>query len=61
MSSNEVMQEIAAYKVAAKNAEDARAWAIGMHRGSSLALKAKAVVQDDDDECNAPRSVLCRF
>ena len=50
MSSNEVMQEMAAYKVAAKNAEDARARAIGMHKGSSLALKAKVVVQDDDDE-----------
>ena len=39
---------MAAYKVAAKNAEDARA--IGMHRGTTLALKAKVVVQDDDDE-----------
>ena len=49
MSSNEFMQEMAAYKVAAKNAEDARARALGMHKGSSLALKAKVVVQDDDE------------
>ena len=43
MSSNEVMQEMAAFKVAAKNAEDARARVIGMHKGTSLALKAKIV------------------
>ena len=35
---------------AAKNAEDARARAIGMHKGTSLALNAKVVVQDDEDE-----------
>ena len=34
MSSNEVMQEMAAFKVAAKNAEDARARDIGMHKGT---------------------------
>ena len=36
--------------MAAKNAKDARARAIGMHKGTSLALKAKVVVQDKDDE-----------
>jgi hypothetical protein len=50
MTSNEVMQEMSAFKVAAKNTEDARARAIGMHKSSPLALKAKVVVQDDDDE-----------
>ena len=43
MTSNEVMQEMSAFKVAAKNAQDARAQAIGMHKGTSLALKAKVV------------------
>ena len=43
MTSNEVMQEMAAFKVATKNAEDARARAIGMHKGGNLALKAKVV------------------
>ena len=50
MSSMEVMQEMSAFKVAAKNAEDARARAIGMQKSSPLALKAKMVAQDDDDE-----------
>ena len=49
MSSNEVMQEMVAFKVAAKNTDDAHARAIGMHKGTSLALKAKGVVQDEDD------------
>ena len=48
MTSNEVMQEMAAFKVAAKNAEDARARAIGMHKGVSLALKAKVVEEEDE-------------
>ena len=42
--------EMAAFKVAAKNAEYSRAWAIGMHKGTSLALKAKVVMQDEDDK-----------
>ena len=50
MSSNEVMQEMVALKVAAKNAEDDRARAIGMHKGTSLALKAKVVEQDEEVE-----------
>ena len=37
------MQEMSAFKVAAKNAYDARARAIGMHKGTYLALKAKIV------------------
>ena len=43
MTSNEVMQEMSAFKVAAKNAQDARARAMGMHKGPSLALKANVV------------------
>jgi hypothetical protein len=43
MTSNQVMQEIQAYKVATQNAEDARARAMGMQRGSNLALKASVV------------------
>jgi hypothetical protein len=39
MTSNQVMQEIQAYKVAAQNAEDARARAMGMQRSSNLALR----------------------
>ena len=41
------MQEMAAFKVASKNAEDARARAIGMHKGGNLALKAKVVTQEE--------------
>ena len=51
MSSNEVMQEMAAFKVAIKNAEDARARAIGMHKGTSLALKAKVVEHEEGQAC----------
>ena len=47
MPSNEVMQEMAAFKVAAKNAEDARSWAIGMHKVTTLALKAKVVEHEE--------------
>ena len=36
MTSNEVMQEMASFKVAAKNTKDARARAIGMQKGSML-------------------------
>jgi hypothetical protein len=43
MTSNQVMQEIKAYKAAAQNAEDARARALGMQRSSNLALKASVV------------------
>ena len=43
MSSNEVMQEVQASKVATKNAQDNRAKAMVMKQGPSLALKAKVV------------------
>ena len=46
MSSNEVMQEVQASKVATKNAQDNRARAMGMKQGSSLALKDKVVCLD---------------
>ena len=49
MSSNEVMQEMASFKVATKLAQDSRNRAIGMHKGASLALKAKVVIQGDED------------
>ena len=50
MSSNEVMQEVQASKVATKNAQDNRARAMGMKPGPSLALKAKVVCLDENDE-----------
>ena len=50
MSSKEVMQEVQASKVATKNAQDNRARAMGMKQGPSLALKAKVVCLDEDDE-----------
>ena len=45
MTSNEVMQEMQSYKVAAKNSIDSRNRAIGMHKGANLALKA-VVIED---------------
>jgi hypothetical protein len=47
MTSNQVMQEMQAFKVQAKNAEDARARAIGMQRGANLALKANVVENEE--------------
>ena len=38
------------YKVQAQIAQDTRARAIGMHQGSSLALKDRVVEQDDEHE-----------
>ena len=38
------------YKVQAQISQDTRARAIGMHQGSSLALKAKVVEQDEDQD-----------
>ena len=49
MTSNEVMQDMAAFKVAAKNAEDARERAIGMQKGVNMALKTSVANQDEDD------------
>ena len=53
MTSNEVMQEIQASKIATKNALDNRARAMGMKQGPSLALKAKIVCLDEHDEVEA--------
>ena len=59
MSSNEVTQEMQAFKVATKNAQDNRARTMGMKQGSSLALKAKVVNQEEDVEVGeCPRNVL---
>jgi hypothetical protein len=46
MTSNQVMQEMQAYKVAAQNAEHARARAIGLQKSSNLALKASVVERE---------------
>ena len=48
MTSNKVMQEIYAFKVESKLAEDSRARALGMRRGANLTLKAKAVEEVDE-------------
>ena len=53
MTSNEVMQEVQASKVATKNGLDNRARAMGMKQGPSLALKAKVVCLDEHDEVEA--------
>src|SRR4051812_11740239 len=46
MTSNEVMQEMAAFKVAA---EDARARAIGMQKGVNMSLKTSVADHDEDE------------
>jgi hypothetical protein len=46
ITSNQVMQEMQAYKVATQNVEDARAHAIGMQKSSKLALKASVVEKE---------------
>lgn len=56
MTSNEVMQEMQAFKVAAKNAEDSRARAIGMSKGVSHALKAKVVTHEEEEEGGVDKS-----
>src|SRR3954467_9544653 len=50
MTSNEVMQEMSAFKVAAKNAKDASARALGMSNVVNVALKAKVVNFEDEDD-----------
>ena len=50
LTSNEVMQEMQSYTVQDPIAQDTRARAIGMHQGSSLALKARVVEQDDEHD-----------
>ena len=59
MSSNEVMQEVQASKVATKNAQDSRARAMGMKAGPSLALKAKVVCLDENDEVEVCPTTCC--
>jgi hypothetical protein len=46
MTSNQVIQEMEAYKVDTQNVEDARARAMGMQRNSNLALKASVVERE---------------
>jgi hypothetical protein len=46
MTSNQVMQEMQAFKVAAQNAEDASARATGNKKGANLALKAKVIEKE---------------
>ena len=48
MTSNEVMQEMAPFKVAAKNAKDARARALVMSNVVNLALKSKVGEHGDE-------------
>jgi hypothetical protein len=43
MTSNQVMQEMQAFKVATQNAEYARARAIGMQKSANLALKENVI------------------
>src|SRR3954471_20758190 len=50
MTSNEVMQEMASFKVAAKNAKDARSRDLGIRNVVNLALKAKVVEHGDEDD-----------
>ena len=50
MTSNEVMQDMAAFKVASKNAKDARARALGMSNVVNVSLKAKVVDHGDEDD-----------
>ena len=44
------MQEVQASKVATKSSQDNHARAMGMNKGPSLALKAKVVCLDENDE-----------
>ena len=44
------MQEMQSYKVQAQIAQDTSVRAIGMHQGSFLALKAKVVEHDDEQD-----------
>ena len=59
MSSNEVIKEVQASKVATKNAQDNSARVLGMKQGPSLALKAKVVCLNERDEVEAcPDNIL---
>src|SRR3954470_8509837 len=46
MTSNELMQELQAFKVAERNANDALKRSIGMAKGQNLALKASVVEEE---------------
>ena len=50
LTSNEVMQEVEASKVETKVAMDSRNRALGERRGGNLALKAKAVEREEEEE-----------
>src|SRR3954463_2816500 len=50
MTSNEVMQEMASFKVAANNAKDSHARALGMSNVVNLALKDKVLEHVDEDD-----------
>jgi hypothetical protein len=52
MSSNEVMQEMQAFKVAERNAQDSMNRAIGMAKGANLALKADVVEEVEGQEAS---------
>lgn len=49
ITSNDVMQEMDAFKVESRIADDTRARAIGMKRRGNLALKAHVVEEDEED------------
>jgi hypothetical protein len=60
MTSNQVIQEMQAYKVATQNAEHARAHAMGMQRSSNLALNASVVEREVPLEaCIEARLEMC--
>jgi hypothetical protein len=52
MSSNEVMQEMQAFKVAERNAQDSMNHAIGMAKGANLSLKAVVVEEVEGQEAS---------
>ena len=52
------MQEMAAFKVASKNAKDARARALGMRNVVNVALKAKVVEHVDEDNSDEGLSMI---
>jgi hypothetical protein len=60
MTSNEVMQEMQAFKVAERNAEDSRNRAIGMAKGANLALKANMDEDvEEQDVFEASKAMSC--
>ena len=57
MTSHELMQEMQAFKVAEKNANDALKRAMGMAKGENLALKATVVAEEKHQE--VPMTMSC--